>query len=348
MGTVAILVSTLEVGGAEKQAALLARALSRRFQLLLIVWNGGRVDDAILSQVTASSAQIVLLSGGRIRRVLELLRILRVSKVRTLFSYLLAANLLGAICGRLSGVPRIYAGVRNTKLPPWKAQLERFINRYLVSSTICNSEAAKAEVFGSDCHRVHVIPNCIVAREPCADRGVGGRVRIVSVARFVPQKDYGCAIDVAGSLAQSGMDFEYLILGYGPLESEIRARVMSAGLDGLVKIIPPPHDVPSALASADLYLSTSRYEGFSNSIMEAMSCGLPIVCTDVGDNRTLVISGENGYVCRVGDVAGISSAVAKLASSAPARREMGRRSYERVYEVCGIDTFVESYEKLIT
>ena len=90
--------------------------------------------------------------------------------------------------------------------------------------------------------------------------------------------------------------FKYLIIGYGPLENEIRSLADELNIADDLEILINPPDIPDILRESDIFLSTSLFEGVSNAIMEAMVAGLPIVATEVGDNKYLIKNSFNGYL----------------------------------------------------
>ena len=110
-------------------------------------------------------------------------------------------------------------------------------------------------------------------------------------------------------------------------------------------------DVPRLLAAADLALLTSRSEGLSNTILEAMACGLPVLATDVGGNAELVNDGETGYLLPVHEADPIAARVTKLLQDIPLAEKMGRRGREILEERYSLESLVERagryYERVI-
>jgi len=97
-------------------------------------------------------------------------------------------------------------------------------------------------------------------------------------------------------------------------------------LENKIKIFINPPDVPSILRSCDIFLSTSLFEGVSNSIMEALAAGLPVVATDVGDNSFLIRNGINGYLVPCRDIDKIVEKLEYLSGSWEVRNEFGKNS----------------------
>ena len=98
--------------------------------------------------------------------------------------------------------------------------------------------------------------------------------------------------------------------------------------------------------TADIYLSTSLFEGTSNSIMEAMNWSIPVVATNVGDNNQLIKDSWNGYLISIGDYKRLSEHLLKLLHDDKLRIEMGIRGNERLHNY-SVERFVENYSKVL-
>ena len=154
---------------------------------------------------------------------------------------------------------------------------------------------------------------------------------IISVARFTKVKDYKTALKSIRLLTQKNpaLRFKYLIIGYGELELEIRKMIDDLSLNDIVEIKINPNNIFEHLINSDIYLSSSLFEGTSNSILEAMYARLPIVATDVGDNSYLVTD-ENGFLTDVKDVDCIADRLSLLLLDKALREKMGDMSREIV------------------
>ena len=109
-----------------------------------------------------------------------------------------------------------------------------------------------------------------------------------------------------------------------------------------------PGNIPELLKNADIYLSTSLFEGTSNSIMEAMNWSLPIVATDVGDNYCLVSNHENGTLHKIGDIGAMAASLSALLDDVDLRIEYGMESNKRLEKYYSRQIFMANYLKLLT
>jgi glycosyltransferase involved in cell wall biosynthesis len=175
-------------------------------------------------------------------------------------------------------------------------------------------------------------------------------IRIISVCRFVRPKDFHTALHSFKALADKNINKElkYYIVGYGPMENEIRSLVSNLDLDNKVVILINPPGIPEILKSCDIYLSTSLFEGLSNSIMEALVAGLPVVATDVGDTRYLVKDRFNGFIVQCGDINTIAEKLDFLANNDNSRIDFGNNSYYIIGKEFSEDKLINNYLKLIS
>ena len=119
------------------------------------------------------------------------------------------------------------------------------------------------------------------------------------------------------------------------------------GIEDITEMLINPDDIPDYLDRADIYLSTSLFEGTSNSIMEAMNANLPVIATDVGDNRYLVKDGVNGFMAEKKDVAALADHIRTLAQDRNLRLRFGENSKNLLREKYSMDTFRDRYIEII-
>lgn len=338
------MVKNLTSGGAEKQAVLLAKALSARYSTHFIVWNGGKVHDRYLDMLADSPVEVHCVKGNYLSRLFAVTKLMRSLRPQVIFSSLTAANFFASIMGVMYRIP-VVTSLRCTWFPKHKLIAERFATNRLATLTVANSNTGK-EVFiaaGFNSEKMEFIPNCFEKIDPPVERTQGEAVRVISVGRFVPEKDYGTAIKAMAKAVAVNKSIRYDIVGYGELEAEVRQAVKDAGIEDYVRILINPNNIPDLLREADIYLSTSVSEGTSNAILEAMNADLPIVATRVGDNDRMVEPEVNGYLHAVADVDGLAQSVLTLAGDAQLRAKMGAESKRILAETYSADKFAANY-----
>lgn len=346
MKNICIFTNTLLKGGAEKQALLLSKALTKYFNVWLVVFYGEQKHKSYLDFIARNRLRVFYLRGRLATKIVEFHKFCKNNSIEIIFSYLLTTNLIGGIIGRSISVKYSIGGIRNSVLDKKKAFIQKIVHNYLNAYTIFNNyrgfENLSYNGFKKD--RLIVIPNCIELKDDSIIRKQKDKINIISVGRFDRQKDYYTALKAIKILTnRPHIKMEFTIVGYGHLERNIHSWISEFNLNGIVTMIINPEDLESYYLEADIYLSTSIFEGLSNAMMEAMSFSLPIVATDVGDNNRLVYEGANGYLTSTKDHEKLAAKLYKLAISHEKRIAFGRQSYHIILNKYSYELFQKRY-----
>lgn len=349
MKKIAIVLKNLTRGGAEKQSILLARALVDNFEIHYIILNGHKVNENYMEILRADNRIIIhSFTGNLIHRIKQFYYCIKELSPYAIFSYLTMANLIAASVGQLCGCCRIYTGLRNTRLPWLKLVADRFICNhwatYAISNSISGIEHFASKGFKAE--KMTAISNCYEHITPYTHKTPHEEIRIITVGRFVKQKDYRTAIKAIAAL-NCQKKIKFIIIGYGELEPQVRKWVREEGIEKITEIMINPDNIPTILHDADIFISTSLFEGMSNAIMEAMNADLPIVCTDVGDNKKLVVESENGFICHISDWKEIAEKISYLVFHEEQRIALGRKSKEILERRYSVDVFRTKYLNLL-
>jgi glycosyltransferase involved in cell wall biosynthesis len=347
--TIAIFVKNLTSGGAEKQAVLLAKALSRDYDVHFIVFNAAKTHQKYIEMIHETpEIHLTLFNGGHVSRFHQFCSYIKKTHIELIFSYLTAANLYACLAGSMTGA-KVVTGLRNAELPFGKQIVDRFLTNHLAILTIANCYSGKENFIkqGFREKKVHVIPNCFSDIIPYCHKDGSDTSTIITVGRFVEQKDYLTAIKSVAKVNTKFRNIRFCIIGFGELEQQIRAWVREEGISDITDILINPDNISQYLEKADIYLSTSLFEGTSNSIMEGMNANLPIVATNVGDNSYLVKDGENGFLAEKRDVDTLAHHLETLITNKNLRQLFGEKSKEILYDNYSLDTFRDKYIQTI-
>jgi len=154
---------------------------------------------------------------------------------------------------------------------------------------------------------------------------------VLSVARLIAQKDHATLLRAFARVHAEHPGARLAILGWGPLEAELRVLVRRLGLDGVVAITGRVE--PRAwLERADVFAHTPQWEGFGIVLLEAMLASLPIVATRVSAVPEIVVDGETGALAAPGDVDGVARALGGLLADETRRRALGDAGLRRARE----------------
>jgi len=182
--------------------------------------------------------------------------------------------------------------------------------------------------------RFTVIVNGVDAESvPAANLAVHtGPPAIVCVARFVPRKRHDVLIRALAQVRDAGQDFRCELIGYGPTVAEAEALVAEFGLGdrvGFAGRLDQPA-IARRLATADIFILTSLWEGMPGSVLEAMAAALPVVGSDVNGTNEVIVSGVTGTLVPPADVEATAAALLELARDPGLRVRMGRAGRERI------------------
>lgn len=304
----------LRSGGAERCVVNWLRALDReRFAPTLFL---KRVEGNFLALLPADVTPVWL--GGSRAALLPLAigRALAEHRIDVAYSATNAVNL--ALMAARTGARRIVsehtppgAYLAEAKLPALRRMaMRRFYPR-------ADAVAVPTEAIGGELERVlgvtlatATIPNPIIAGAPLPRASHNGPFRILAAGRLVPAKGFDTLID---ALALLDVPFEADIHGDGPLQRELQARIDAAGLSGRVRLRGYA-DLAPAMAQADLFILSSRREGFGNVIVEAMAAGLPVLATRTPGPEALIEDGLTGWLVPPEDPQALAAAIARLAA----------------------------------
>ena len=307
-----LLCRSLDFGGTERQIIVLAKGLHQRgHEVTVMVFypNGALVKELHESGIPVFD----LRKSGRWDVFPFLVRVLRAVwkfKPSVIYGFLSTPNILTAFLKPIFPRARVVWGVRASNvnldrygwLPGMVYRIECWLSRF-ADQIICNSRAGLeyAAAHGFPKERMTVIPNGIDTECFKPDAAARKRIRaewgvaeseilIGLVARLDPMKDHRSFIRAAAMLIQERTDVRFVCVGDGaePYKSELQRLASALGLDGRLIWAAARHDMSAICNALDIASSSSNTEGFSNTIAEAMACGVPCVVTDVGDSALIV------------------------------------------------------------
>jgi glycosyltransferase involved in cell wall biosynthesis len=167
------------------------------------------------------------------------------------------------------------------------------------------------------------------------------------VARLAPQKGVGAFVQAAAKVLQKCPDAIFMVVGGGPLESEVRARMAELKIsESNFKLLGHREDADALYPAFDVVVLSSLYEGLPYVLLEAMAWGVPVVATDVLGSRDVVLDGETGFLARVNDPAHIAERTLLLLEDAPLRARYSAAARKRVAEHFSFESFIEGHRKI--
>ncbi|AMK75880.1 MULTISPECIES: TIGR03088 family PEP-CTERM/XrtA system glycosyltransferase [Methylomonas] len=173
---------------------------------------------------------------------------------------------------------------------------------------------------------------------------------IGTVGRMHGVKDQLTLVRVFIDACENSPEFAQIarlfLIGDGPLRAEAIELLNAASLTDKVWLPGERDDIPEILRSLDIFVLPSKAEGISNTILEAMASGLPIIATRVGGNPELVLDGTTGRLVEKEDVTGMSAAMRELVMDNDKRRQLGKAALQRIQAEFSIDSMVNRYRQV--
>jgi glycosyltransferase involved in cell wall biosynthesis len=354
------------MGGAERNLYVLARGLrDRGHKVIICCLQGG----ALSKKMQHEGFYVEELNLTKIYDFKGLKALLRMSKIATqrvsvIMSYHDSSDYLGLLIAILARVP-IVSSRRDMgfKLKPRHIWLYRLINRFFDQIATVSS-AVKQVVVKTQWAKpsnIMVIPNGVDSF-PNSDGSLAklsgiefdaGCLNICCLANIRSIKGQKDFIGAAGLVIRRFPSARFFLAGKCDVDksyyADVRRGVRELGLEKVVKFtgeIAPSH-VPSVLASMDISVLSSLSEGMSNTLLESMSAGKPVVATAVGGNPELVEDGKTGYLVPPGDPHSMAEALLRLLANPELRHEMGLRGKSRAESQFNVTKMVERYDNLL-
>ncbi len=192
------------------------------------------------------------------------------------------------------------------------------------------------ESHGIDAGKVAVIPNYVDV-ELFSPEGeeVRDNDTIIFIGRLVEEKNIGALIE-----AVSNLNVRLMIIGDGPLRSELEAKAAKARADILFLGRIPYSDLPGYIRRSTLFVLPSLWEGQPKALLEAMACGVPVAGGDSPGIRELVTHGETGYLCET-SASGIRDAITSLLADESLRKRLGANGREFVVQNFSLERVVD-------
>ena len=338
-----LVISSLGGGGAERVMTLLANAwVERGNEVTLITLASDRMDRypldpavrRIALDVAGNSAHVLAAIGHNIVRIRALRRAIAASRPDAVISFIAESNVRVLIAAAGLCVPVIIS--ERTALNGHHMRgVWRTLRRWSyprATAIVAQTRRCAAELEVLAHRQVDVIANPVSIEshpeEAIASERAGGHT-LLAVGRLSPEKGFDLLIEAFAQVAERHPDWNLMILGEGPLRTELARKVAEQNLGGRIAMPGFDAHIRQAMRRADLFVLSSRYEGFPNALLEAMTEGRACVSFDCNAGpRELIEHGKNGWLVPAGDVPAMAAALDALMRDADLRQRLGHRARE--------------------
>lgn len=337
-------------GGTERQLlqlVLLARRLGYHPRIAVLRGTEWLTEDIAGCPVYFAGANSLFRPSGW-RACLSLAQWMRRERIDLIQTFFIESNILGPWLARFGGVSVVVGSRRNlnqwqdrTKwIGPIICRLQRLANRF-VDCIVANSEVvveAMVRTEQVDPGKMRVAYNGIDLTRfsalnrlrPAARLQLGldpEEILVGNISCMRRVKGLLQFVDAAHLALQTDPSLRFLIVGDGPEQSAIQARIRQHGIGKSIYLAGPQTDVFPFLAAMDIGVLSSLAEGFSNSLLEYMAAGLPAIATEVGGNREALA--DTGLLVPPDDPAALAQAILELRDPGR-RRQFGNAAGVRV------------------
>jgi len=219
-------------------------------------------------------------------------------------------------------------------LKPLEAVLVRVIARHdaiLVMGSSARRELGARGIRGA---KVRALPASV---DPArfTDTNEEPTYDIVTVSQLIERKRIGDLLNAVSVLRPRSPNLRCAIAGTGPQERSLRDYASFLGIDDCVDFLGFCRDIEAVYSRSRLFVLTSRSEGLSVALTEAMMSGLPVIVTDVGEASDVVRAGQNGFLFEVGDVESLAGHLSALLEDPELVRTLGQTAKADVVQVSG-------------
>lgn len=204
---------------------------------------------------------------------------------------------------------------------------------------------AKEEVFWSK-EKIQVINNGVASPEFKNSKEFSANINFICVSRLDPNKGIEWLVKIFAETFGNNSNVKLKIAGLGPLSEPLNTYI-SANKINNIKLIGFVTDIQSELHRADVFILPSKFESFPLSILEAMSCGLPIIATNTGGVKDMVLNNKNGYVINYLNDIELKESLLNLFQDKELRKDQGNYSLKLFNENFTISQCVNKIEKLV-
>ncbi len=264
---------------------------------------------------------------------------------------------LGGIAAKFAGVEAIIYR-RGLAAPVKPSAINRLLFKKVLTHFIVNSEATKKIMLSGFDQKVTSKPVKLLYNgldleamdthkaTPIYNRHKGELV-LGTAGRLVTQKGHSMLIKIAAKLKKHGVNFKLLIAGSGPLEKEIKQLATTLGVQKEIEFVGQLNGTIAFMRSIDVFLLTSKWEGFGFVLAEAMAAKKPCVGFNISSNPELIINEKTGYLIKPFDLDMFVEKVVSLGENETQRLTMGKTARAIVEKKFNKKTQVEKLRRFI-
>jgi glycosyltransferase involved in cell wall biosynthesis len=361
-------IGSFHQGGSERQAVALCRLLAREGSCEIFAATLNR-EGVLLSEAEAIGLPPIpeyrltsFFDLNFVKQLRACAAFLREKKIDIVHTHDFYTNVFGIAAARLAGVKCRVASKRETG--GMRSRSQKMTERLAFAAAdavVVNAESVRAylSLEGVNPAKLKLVYNGLdltrfAKTEAVADGiSVEPRQKVVTLVANLRHdvKNVPMLLRAATRVKDAGRPADFVIAGEGELQAGLQNLARELGIAEQVRFIGRWTDVPKLLSDSDICVLTSTAEGFSNSILEYMAAGKPVVATDVGGAGEAIRHGSSGYLVQSDDDATLAERLIELIDDDEKARRLGSEGRAvvaaRFSEQAQLDTTLELYRSLL-
>ena len=320
-------------------------------------------DIKLMSRISESQkVKIHIIGRGSIfRNIVNLRKIIKEEHIEILHARgwptMIEGALVKLFCPSLKNIfafhGRAYTELNKQKMPRKILQVvsARLFNKISTLTQFMQSEISKE--FKLPSKKITLIPNGVEVPTPISAQEYGAYKKSLGlekndfvigyVGRLDPVKDIMTIIVAFNQFYQKAKTGYLVIIGEGELGGQLQSQSSQMACAKNIIFVGFRNDVAQLMQTFDIYTQASLYEGLSNTILEAMACGLPVVCTKSGGNVDVITPGENGYLVELKDSKGLCQSYLKLYQNKNLRTAISTSNVEKIKKYYSLEHMAQLY-----
>lgn len=360
--TVLYIIDSLRRGGAERQFVELLKNIDTNLVDPVVVYLKHE-DKSYIDELKNQGIEPILIQRswkGDISPVLGLYKLIELRKVTLIHSVLNMSGIFGTIAAKLSGVPHVCSVIREARDPNWKLMVIRKSLAYAVDAYVANTKTGLDNRFKNWRDNFYVVYNGFDVSRFSNNKAYGlASDKIFMMGMVASLSDYKDHLTLLRAICLlrdkfevDGIDLEYklLLIGDGENRASLESFVSANKLENIVSFTGQIADVERIYADLDIAIlltnASLHAEGISNSLVEAMACGIPVIATGDGGTVEFVKSEKNGILINNADSVACANALERLLLDSELRYQLGQNGHQTVMDKFSMDKYVASYLNL--
>ncbi len=330
MGKIVFVIPDMPGGGTERVVALLANEYSRRGREVGVLLFAGQTTVYPLDK----DVEVVSVggpSGGSVRNRISRIRRMRAYYCRNSDCEIWAFSVMGAVFSVVAALGMHHFMLVSERNDPNRYEHPRIRNFFyrFADVIVCQTQEAILCFPKKIREKAQVIPNPIDIGN--AKSYTGSREKkVVAVGRLEPQKNHALLLRAFARFLKQHSDYILEIYGRGGQQKALEALADELGISAKVFFCGFSDQVREKIRKAAMFVLSSDYEGISNSMLEAMAIGVPVIATDcpIGGSRTYIKDGINGILVPVGEAEPLAEAMNRLAEDERLREQISAQAVQ--------------------